>query len=79
MDIALHNLLFQSEISKRYRQHIPAPKLTLPGHSESYNPPPEYLFTKDEVRMFLSGTSDMSVVFKVLILPIDIKHNKASK
>jgi len=39
----------QTEISKRFRQHIPAPKLALPGHAESYNPPPEYLFTKEEV------------------------------
>lgn len=39
----------QTEVSKRYRQHIPAPKLTLPGHAESYNPPPEYIFTKEEV------------------------------
>ncbi|TPX50523.1 hypothetical protein SeLEV6574_g00839 [Synchytrium endobioticum] len=28
--------------------HIPAPKLKLPGHAESYNPPPEYLFTAGE-------------------------------
>ncbi|KAL4235262.1 Ribosome biogenesis protein 1 [Mactra antiquata] len=38
----------ETEFSKRYRQHIPAPKLSLPGHEESYNPPPEYLFTKEE-------------------------------
>ncbi|XP_052230147.1 ribosome biogenesis protein bop1-B-like [Dreissena polymorpha] len=38
----------ETEISKRYRQHIPAPKTSLPGHAESYNPPPEYLFTKEE-------------------------------
>ena len=29
--------------------HIPAPRLKLPGHAESYNPPPEYLPTQDEV------------------------------
>ena len=29
--------------------HIPAPKPPLPGHSESYNPPPEYLPTPSEV------------------------------
>lgn len=28
--------------------HMPAPKMKLPGHEESYNPPAEYLFTKDE-------------------------------
>lgn len=26
-------------------RHVPAPKLPLPGHAESYNPPPEYLPT----------------------------------
>lgn len=29
---------------------IPAPKMALPGHAESYNPPPEYLPTKKEIR-----------------------------
>ncbi|XP_076812199.1 ribosome biogenesis protein bop1-A-like [Clavelina lepadiformis] len=33
----------------RQKMHIPAPKLTLPGHEHSYNPPPEYLPTKDEI------------------------------
>jgi ribosome biogenesis protein ERB1 len=40
----------QSEMNKRLRQHIPAPRLPLPGHAESYNPPPEYLMNKEEVR-----------------------------
>ena len=26
---------------------LPAPKMALPGHAESYNPPSEYLFTED--------------------------------
>ncbi len=26
--------------------HIPAPRIALPGHEESYRPPEEYLFTK---------------------------------
>ncbi|XP_022254241.1 ribosome biogenesis protein bop1-like [Limulus polyphemus] len=39
----------QALISKRIQHHIPAPKMKLPGHEESYNPPPEYLFTKEEV------------------------------
>jgi len=34
--------------NKRMRYHIPAPKLKLPGHEESYNPPPEYLMTEEE-------------------------------
>nr|CCA19917.1 conserved hypothetical protein [Albugo laibachii Nc14] len=30
--------------------HVKAPKMPLPGHAESYNPPEEYLFTKEERR-----------------------------
>ncbi|GAB1597418.1 ribosome biogenesis protein bop1-B-like [Argonauta hians] len=37
-----------NEINKRFRHHIAAPKLALPGHAESYNPPPEYLLTPEE-------------------------------
>eukprot|EP00007_Cunea_sp_BSH-02190019_P005889 CAMPEP_0174243616 /NCGR_PEP_ID=MMETSP0417-20130205/32300_1 /TAXON_ID=242541 /ORGANISM="Mayorella sp, Strain BSH-02190019" /LENGTH=846 /DNA_ID=CAMNT_0015323169 /DNA_START=25 /DNA_END=2562 /DNA_ORIENTATION=- len=33
---------------KRAALHIPAPRLKLPGHAESYNPPPEYLLTDEE-------------------------------
>ncbi|GAA5967626.1 hypothetical protein JCM8115_007007 [Rhodotorula mucilaginosa] len=32
--------------------HMPAPKLIPPGHSESYNPPEEYLWTKEEEQEF---------------------------
>ncbi|XP_042201566.1 ribosome biogenesis protein bop1 [Callorhinchus milii] len=32
----------------RHKMHVPAPKLKLPGHEESYNPPPEYLLTDEE-------------------------------
>jgi len=42
----------QSEVSRHYRHHIPAPPKPAPGHAESYNPPPEYLFTKEEVQCF---------------------------
>ncbi|KAM0791153.1 hypothetical protein ACM66B_005638 [Microbotryomycetes sp. NB124-2] len=38
--------------SAPHPMHMPAPKLTLPGHAESYNPPEEYLWTKDEVQEF---------------------------
>lgn len=34
--------------SKRHQFHLPAPKMPLPGHAESYNPPPEYLLTEEE-------------------------------
>ncbi|XP_073233221.1 ribosome biogenesis protein bop1-B-like [Porites lutea] len=33
----------------RHNMHIPAPKMKLPGHEESYNPPPEYLPTEEEI------------------------------
>ncbi|XP_057684502.1 ribosome biogenesis protein bop1 [Corythoichthys intestinalis] len=36
-----------SQVAK-HRMHLPAPKIPLPGHQESYNPPPEYLFTDEE-------------------------------
>lgn len=40
--------------------HIPAPRESLPGHSESYNPPEEYLFDKEEV----NGVIDSSYLFR---------------
>ncbi len=32
------------------KYHLPAPKIALPGHGESYNPPPEYLLTEEEMQ-----------------------------
>lgn len=40
----------QAEEMRRIHKHIPAPKRHLPGHAESYNPPPEYLFDKREMK-----------------------------
>ncbi|KAF7645030.1 hypothetical protein LDENG_00211500 [Lucifuga dentata] len=37
-----------SSILAKHRMHLPAPKIPLPGHQESYNPPPEYLFNEEE-------------------------------
>ncbi|KAM4540128.1 ribosome biogenesis protein bop1 [Odontesthes bonariensis] len=37
-----------SSILAKHRMHLPAPKIPLPGHEESYNPPPEYMFTDEE-------------------------------
>jgi ribosome biogenesis protein ERB1 len=34
--------------SRRLKYHLPAPKMPLPGHAESYNPPTEYLLTDAE-------------------------------
>ena len=35
--------------------HMPAPKMPLPGHGESYHPPEEYLFTQEEKDEWLAG------------------------
>ncbi|XP_071957722.1 ribosome biogenesis protein bop1-B-like [Antedon mediterranea] len=36
------------ELTKKSKAHIAAPQEKLPGHNESYNPPPEYLPTEEE-------------------------------
>ena len=38
----------KEDTQKQNPMHMPAPKLTLPGNEESYNPPEEYLPTKEE-------------------------------
>ncbi|KAG8240227.1 hypothetical protein J437_LFUL004687 [Ladona fulva] len=38
---------------RRIHAHISAPKRHLPGHAESYNPPPEYLFDDREMKQWL--------------------------
>lgn len=38
------------EDMRRIHDHVTAPKRDLPGHAESYNPPPEYLFDELEMR-----------------------------
>ncbi|KAJ8975646.1 hypothetical protein NQ317_012984 [Molorchus minor] len=40
----------QAEEMRRIHKHIQAPKRLLPGHAESYNPPPEYLFDAKELK-----------------------------
>jgi ribosome biogenesis protein ERB1 len=40
----------QGDVKPPGTQHIPAPKLKLPEHDESYNPPAEYLPTEDEIK-----------------------------
>lgn len=44
--------------NRRIRSQIVAPKTPLPGHAESYNPPPEYLLTADDVKKWESQTDD---------------------
>uniref|UniRef100_A0A1I7XGH2 Ubiquitin-like modifier-activating enzyme 5 n=1 Tax=Heterorhabditis bacteriophora TaxID=37862 RepID=A0A1I7XGH2_HETBA len=36
----------------RMRMHMPAPKMPLPIHAESYNPPEEYLFDEEEKKKY---------------------------
>lgn len=43
----------EDKTNDRMQRYIPAPKMKLPGHEESYNPPAEYLFTKEEEEKWL--------------------------
>eukprot|EP00299_Pterocystis_sp_00344_P016812 c8433_g1_i1.p1 GENE.c8433_g1_i1~~c8433_g1_i1.p1 ORF type:complete len:732 (+),score=191.79 c8433_g1_i1:41-2197(+) len=43
-----------TENSKFYSRMIPAPKMKLPGHAESYNPPKEYLYSEEEKEAWLA-------------------------
>ncbi|KAJ1374590.1 hypothetical protein KIN20_037302 [Parelaphostrongylus tenuis] len=53
----------KSELA-RMRMHMPAPKMPLPTHAESYNPPEEYLFDEDEKRKWeQSEPEDRSIPF----------------
>nr|CAD7403231.1 unnamed protein product [Timema cristinae] len=47
-----------AEHMRRIHSHIPAPKRRLPGHAESYNPPPEYLFDKRELKQWHKHKTD---------------------
>eukprot|EP00434_Breviolum_minutum_P017095 symbB.v1.2.015086.t1/scaffold1118.1/size136889/9 len=42
--------LWADDVKQRRKAPVPlpAPKMALPGHAESYNPPSEYLFTEEE-------------------------------
>lgn len=42
----------KSEDVRRIENPIPAPKPRLPGHAESYNPPPEYAFSEREINQW---------------------------
>jgi ribosome biogenesis protein ERB1 len=43
----------------RMRLHLPAPKLPLPHHAESYNPPEEYLFDENEMKKWEETEPEM--------------------
>jgi ribosome biogenesis protein ERB1 len=38
-----------ADSNRRNQFHLPAPKVPLPGHAESYNPPSEYLLSPEEI------------------------------
>ncbi|KAJ3223249.1 Ribosome biogenesis protein 1 [Clydaea vesicula] len=45
------------------KMHIPAPKLKLPGNNESYNPPNEYLPTREEEEQILKDMEEDKLLF----------------
>jgi ribosome biogenesis protein ERB1 len=42
----------EDPLARKLPISISAPKMQLPGHAESYNPPEEYLFTKKELKQW---------------------------
>ena len=56
---------------KRHKRHIPAPKLLPPGHEESYNPPPEYLFDEEELEKWKESEPDER---KINFIPQKFEH-----
>ena len=55
--------------SRRYKYHLPAPKMPLPGHAESYNPPAEYLLSQEEQKQMeeMDPTDRFIALFVVVI------------
>lgn len=60
------------EKMRRIHDHVAAPRRALPGHAESYNPPPEYLFNEDEMREW-ERMKDMPHKRKLHFLPQKFK------
>lgn len=52
--------LWEKEVPeiRRSRRNIPPPKLPLPVHSQSYNPPEEYLFDEEEKEKWLNSEKE---------------------
>ncbi len=80
----LHYLLWkestegETEEERRRRKgprHIPAPKLPLPGHAESYNPPPEYLPTPVMKTMMMMAFLYVHIVIHSSVNPYPLPHN----
>lgn len=53
-----------AESSRRMKFHLPAPKMSLPGHGESYNPPEEYLLTEEEIQARKDAADEFPAVDK---------------
>lgn len=51
--------------------HFPAPKVALPGHAESYNPPAEYLFDDEELKKWEVSSSKIYMLCCFRIIFID--------
>jgi ribosome biogenesis protein ERB1 len=49
----VYDIWNNEEINQGRPNRIQAPKMALPQHSESYNPPAEYLFTREEEKEWL--------------------------
>jgi ribosome biogenesis protein ERB1 len=47
----------------RHLHNLPAPKLALPPHQMSYNPPPEYLLNESEIERMKKDVDDESSIF----------------
>ena len=50
--------------------YIPAPKLKLPGHEESYNPPKEYLPTEVSLSACMAQSILLSLLHYKLVIPL---------
>lgn len=70
-----------AEEMRRIHNHIPAPKRALPGHAESYNPPEEYLFNQQEVRIdvILLNKKFFSLIISVITFFCFRKRNGIEK
>ncbi len=60
-----YDIWAEEDAPVRRENHIAAPRTKLPGHAESYNPPAEYLFNKEEEAIWRKrqATPDPDVAF----------------
>ncbi|XP_030921456.1 ribosome biogenesis protein BOP1 [Geospiza fortis] len=57
----------------RHKMHVPAPKMPLPGHAESYNPPPEFLLSPEEELAWQQVNVDPEDLIPKLPRPRDLQ------